>query len=71
MLAMALTSQAQLKMFRVEKDSIPFFRGFAVSFDLVGPAMESTKLPCASICTTSGFPSSRQVSAGLTTRKTK
>ena len=39
MLAMALTSQAQLKMFRMEKDSIPFFRGFAVSFDLVGPAM--------------------------------
>ena len=39
MLAMALTSQAQLKMFRMEKDSIPFFRGFSVSFDLVGPAM--------------------------------
>jgi hypothetical protein len=39
MLAMALTSQAQLKMFRMEKDSIPFFRGFAVSVDLVGPAM--------------------------------
>ena len=36
---MALPSQAQLKMFRMEKDSIPFFRGFAVSFDLVGPAM--------------------------------
>lgn len=30
---------AQPKMFRLEKDSIPFFRGFAVSFDLVGPAM--------------------------------
>ena len=27
------------KLFRLEKDSIPFFRGFAVSFDLVGPAM--------------------------------
>ena len=26
------------KMFKLEKDSIPFFRGFAVSFDLVGPA---------------------------------
>jgi hypothetical protein len=26
-------------MFRMEKDSIPLFRGFAVSFDLVGPAM--------------------------------
>ena len=36
---MALPSQAQLKMFRMEKDSIPFFRGFSVSVDLVGPAM--------------------------------
>ncbi|MBQ9656594.1 MAG: hypothetical protein IJV38_11340 [Prevotella sp.] len=35
----ATTAQAQLKMFKVEKDSIPFFRGFAVSFDLVGAAM--------------------------------
>ena len=26
------------KLFKLEKDSIPFFRGFAVSFDLVGPA---------------------------------
>lgn len=25
-------------LFRLEQDSIPFFRGFAVSFDLVGPA---------------------------------
>ena len=39
MLAIALTSQAQMKMFRLEKDSIPLFRGFSVSFDLVGPAM--------------------------------
>lgn len=39
LLMAATTSQAQLKMFRVEKDSIPFFRGFSVSFDLVGPAM--------------------------------
>ena len=39
LLVMALPSQAQLKMFRLERDSIPFFRGFAVSFDLVGPAM--------------------------------
>ena len=30
-------SQAQ-KIFRMEKDSIAFFRGFALSFDLVGPA---------------------------------
>ena len=27
------------KMFRMEKDSIPLFRGFSLSFDLVGPAM--------------------------------
>ncbi len=27
------------KLFRMEKDSIPMFRGFSVSFDLVGPAM--------------------------------
>lgn len=33
------TVHAQLKMFRMEKDSIPLFRGFSVSFDLVGPAM--------------------------------
>lgn len=26
------------KLFRMEKDSIPFFRGFALSFDLIGPA---------------------------------
>lgn len=32
--------QAQVtKMFRMEKDSIPLFCGFSVSFDLVGPAM--------------------------------
>ena len=36
---MATASQAQLKMFRMEQDSVPFFRGFAVSVDLVGPAM--------------------------------
>jgi len=34
-----MPSQAQLKMFRMEQDSIPLFRGFSVSFDLVGPAM--------------------------------
>ena len=27
------------KLFRMEKDSIPFFRGFSLSFDLVGPVM--------------------------------
>ena len=35
----ALPSQAQLKMFRMENDSIPLFRGFTLSFDLVGAAM--------------------------------
>ena len=35
----AIPAHAQLKMFRMEKDSIPLFRGFQVSFDLVGPAM--------------------------------
>ncbi len=35
---MPATTQAQMKMFRLEKDSIPLFRGFALSFDLVGPA---------------------------------
>jgi len=35
----ATSAHAQLKMFRLEKDSIPLFRGFSVSFDLVGAAM--------------------------------
>lgn len=39
LLTLALSAQAQAKVFSMEKDSIPFFRGFAVSFDLVGPAM--------------------------------
>jgi len=39
LLGSATTAHAQLKMFRVDNDSIPLFRGFAVSFDLVGPAM--------------------------------
>ncbi len=35
--AAAPACQAQFKkLFRMEKDSIPFFKGFAVSFDLVG-----------------------------------
>lgn len=33
------TAHAQKKLFTLEKDSIPFFRGFSVSFDLVGPAV--------------------------------
>ena len=39
LLTLASSAQAQTKVFSLEKDSIPFFRGFAVSFDLVGPAM--------------------------------
>ena len=41
LLLLVLTAPAAYgqKIFRLEKDSIPFFRGFAVSFDLVGPAM--------------------------------
>lgn len=39
LLGSATTAHAQLKMFRMDNDSIPLFRGFAVSFDLVGPAM--------------------------------
>ena len=38
LLMTASTTHAQLKMFRMEKDSIPLFRGFSISFDLVGPA---------------------------------
>ncbi len=37
LMAMPSTAGAQ-KLFKLEKDSIPIFRGFAVSFDLVGPA---------------------------------
>ena len=32
-------AQAQVKFFTMEKDSIPLFRGFSVSFDLAGAAM--------------------------------
>ncbi len=39
LLLVALPLMAQFKVFRMEKDSIPFFRGFSVSFDVVGPAM--------------------------------
>ena len=35
MMAQSLSAQKHIK---AEKDSIAFFRGFAVSFDLVGPA---------------------------------
>lgn len=40
LLLMSVTTvSAQLKFFSLQKDSIPTFRGFAVSFDLVGLAM--------------------------------
>ena len=32
-------TKAHAQLFRMDNDSIPLFRGFAVSFDLVGPAM--------------------------------
>ncbi len=38
LIAASTTAHAQ-KLFRMEKDSIPLFCGFSVSFDLVGPAM--------------------------------
>jgi len=39
LIVMAMGTQAQMKFFTLQKDSIPFFRGFAVSFDLVGAGM--------------------------------
>jgi hypothetical protein len=39
LLLMATGASAQKKFSLLQKDSIPFFRGFAVSFDLVGVAM--------------------------------
>ena len=39
LLLLTVAQQAEgQKIFRLEKDSISFFRGFALSFDLVGPA---------------------------------
>ena len=38
LLVAAQGASAQLKFFSIQKDSIPLFRGFAVSFDLVGLA---------------------------------
>ena len=35
----AAKASAQMKLFSLQKDSIPMFRGFAVSFDLVGMAL--------------------------------
>jgi hypothetical protein len=39
MMAATTATQAQSRLFTLEKDSIPLFRGFSLSFDLVGPAM--------------------------------
>lgn len=39
LLIVATCASAQLRFFSLQKDSIPMFRGFAVSFDLVGTAM--------------------------------
>lgn len=39
LLMMASGASAQWKFFTLQKDSVPLFRGFAVSFDLVGAAM--------------------------------
>ncbi len=36
MLLTVPAAQAQMKFFKMQKDSIPLFRGFSVSFDLVG-----------------------------------
>jgi hypothetical protein len=36
---MSSAASAQMKFFTIQKDSIPLFRGFAVSFDLVGAGM--------------------------------
>lgn len=41
LIAAAVPVQAQSKMFKVEKDSVPFFNGVAVSFDIVGPVMQA------------------------------
>ena len=39
LLMSATNASAQMKFFSLQKDSIPVFRGFALSFDLVGAAM--------------------------------
>lgn len=40
LLVSAPAAHSQNRMFAIEKDSVPFFNGLAVSFDLVGPAMQ-------------------------------
>ena len=39
LLLVSTTVSAQMKFFSLQKDSIPVFRGFAVSFDLVGAGL--------------------------------
>ncbi len=39
--ASAPVSRAQSRLFSIEKDSVPLFNGFALSFDLVGPVMQA------------------------------
>lgn len=39
LIVVATGVQAQMKFFTLQKDSIPLFRGFAVSFDLAGAGM--------------------------------
>ena len=39
LVTMAMGSQAQMKFFTLQKDSVALFRGFAVSFDMVGAGM--------------------------------
>ena len=39
LLTMSSAASAQMKFFTIQKDSIPLFRGFAISFDLVGAGM--------------------------------
>lgn len=40
-IAAATGVKAQNRTFAIEKDSVPLFNGFAVSFDLVGPVMQA------------------------------
>lgn len=39
LVVMATSTQAQMKFFTLQKDSVALFRGFAVSFDLAGAGM--------------------------------
>ena len=39
LLLASTTASAQMKFFTMQKDSVPLFRGFSVSFDLVGAGM--------------------------------